>query len=62
MGRVSRTMGFPVSGQTGVLLMSLLLEGQEDKIRTTVIGELYIECAVGMGDVINVLPHAVVVV
>src|ERR1700686_4454521 len=62
MQRVSRAIGFPVSGQTGALDILLLLERQEGELGSPIIGELYVQSPAGMGHVVNILPDARVVI
>ena len=58
---MARTIGFPVSGQTGAFDILLLLKRQEGELASPVIGELHVESSAGMGHMINVLPDTRIV-
>jgi hypothetical protein len=55
MGRVSRTIGFPVTGQVGAFVILSLLERQELEFGYDVRGEFYIEFYLTVGHAVYIL-------
>src|SRR5882757_8076435 len=55
MGRVSRTIGFPVSGQVGAFVILSLLERQELEFGYCVRSEFYIEFYLTVGHPVDIM-------